>query len=83
MSAAGAVCSLWRCAIAICLLYLLPLTVQSTCFQALLEPDTPRSANVVTLTFCDFQMLSRVDFDDVAARFPELDARMQEGLQVY
>ena len=24
--------------------------------QALLEPETPRSANVVTLTFCDFQV---------------------------
>lgn len=44
---------------------------------ALLDQGAVRSANVVTLTFCDFQMLMRDAFEECCAKFPELHNRMR------
>ena len=40
--------------------------------EALLNPNARRSVSVVTLTFCDFQMLTRSAFNEINAVFPEL-----------
>ena len=45
---------------------------------ALLKPDRKRTANVVTLGFCDLQMLDRKSFERTQSLHPEFAAAVKE-----
>ena len=45
---------------------------------ALMKNGAKRLANVVTLTFCDLQMLLRDDFEECLILFPELRKGLEE-----